>query len=462
MARPERAAGRPRQLVLPLAALAVTAATLFTATPASAAPAASPTTAPTTATATATTMNTTATTRTTTTNTPATTPTTTATVPGTTTTLAPTMPAGATPSDAPADTTDPTDPPTTPALRSFTTTAPTVTGTLKVGGSLTVTAPSWKPAPTTVGYRWYRDGVAIGGAYKTRYTPTVSDRGHKLTVSITGSRSGYETTTRNKYVGIVARGDAPRATKNPAVAGITRSGSVLTTSQGSWNTSGLTYRYEWSRNGTVVPSMTGRTYRLGYYDVGAKISSRVIVSKNGYTDGSARSAATAAISKAAVAFSGDGTYRVGTQVKAGTYYSTTKTSQLCYWARLSSAQGRFEDIRANDLGSGQRLMTISSSDKYVELDDCGAWYPVGSAGPKLANISSDGVYVVGPQVSAGTTWRTSAPAGCYWATYSAADGDIDSIIANDYRDSRATVTVTIPKNAVGFESSGCGTWKKVG
>lgn len=448
MARPERAAGRPRQLVLPLAALAVTAATLLAATPAAAAPAATPAAAATaTPTSAATTPSPTAA------ATAATAPST-ATPPSATTTA----PAGA-PTDL---ATEPPTAPTTPALRSFATAAPTVTGSLKVGGSLTVAVPAWKPAPTTVGYRWYRDGVAIGGAYKTRYTPTVSDRGHKLTVSITGSRSGYETVTRNKYVGIVARGDAPRATKNPAVTGITRSGSVLTTSQGAWNTSGLTYRYEWSRNGTVVPSMTGRTYRLGYYDVGAKISSRVIVSKNGYTDGAARSAATAAISKAAVAFSGDGTFRVGTQVKAGTYYSTTKTSQLCYWARLSSAQGRFDDIRANDLGSGQRLMTISSSDKYVELDDCGSWYPVGSAGPKLASITSDGVYVVGPQVSAGTTWRTSAPAGCYWATYSAADGDIESIIANDYRDSRATVTVTVPKNAVGFESSGCGTWKKVG
>lgn len=443
MARPERAAGRPRRFVLPLAALAVTAATMLATAPANAAPTTTSTPGPPTAAATAS---------------PAAGGTSSSSTVGT----SPEVSTDATGSPEPTDPPVPTSPPATPAPLSFTTAAPTVAGSAKVGGSLTVAAPTWKPTPTTVGYRWYRDGVAIGGAYKTRYTPTVADRGHKLSVGITGSRSGYTTATRTKDVGVVARGDAPRATKNPAVAGITRSGSVLTTSQGSWNASGLTYRYEWSRNGTVVPSMTGRTYRLGYYDVGAKISSRVIVSKNGYADGAARSAATAAISKAAVAFSGDGTFRVGTQVKAGTYYSTTKTSQLCYWARLSSAQGRLDDIRANDLGSGQRLMTISSSDKYVELDDCGSWYPVGSAGPKLANISSDGVYVVGPQISAGTTWRTSAPAGCYWATFSAADGDIESIIANDYRDARATVTVTIPRNAVGFESSGCGTWKKVG
>jgi hypothetical protein len=70
-------------------------------------------------------------------------------------------------------------------------TRPSISGTHKVGYRQTAKPGSWKPAATSYSYVWKRDGRAITGATKSTYTPTRSDRGHKLTVTVTAKRSGY-------------------------------------------------------------------------------------------------------------------------------------------------------------------------------------------------------------------------------------------------------------------------------
>lgn len=74
----------------------------------------------------------------------------------------------------------------------------------------------------------------------------------------------------------------------------------------------------------------------------------------------------------AVAMSGDGTYEVGVDVKAGTYVSTPPDSGNCYWARLSG-QDSIEGIIANNNSSGQSVVTIRKTDKYFESSGCSDW-----------------------------------------------------------------------------------------
>jgi len=70
--------------------------------------------------------------------------------------------------------------------------------------------------------------------------------------------------------------------------------------------------------------------------------------------------------------SSDGTYTVGTDVKPGTYKSSS-TSGMCYWARLSSTDGSSGSILANDVSEGQSVVTIQSSDKAFKTSSCGTW-----------------------------------------------------------------------------------------
>lgn len=88
--------------------------------------------------------------------------------------------------------------------------------------------------------------------------------------------------------------------------------------------------------------------------------------------GSGGGAATAA------GFPGDGTYLVGTDVKAGTYRSPTPTSGNCYWARLSTTDGAGTDgILANNNSAGPSVVTIQKTDKAFNTSGCEAWTKVG-------------------------------------------------------------------------------------
>lgn len=160
---------------------------------------------------------------------------------------------------------------------------------------------------------------------------------------------------------------------------------------------------------------------------------------------------------------GPGQKRVGTDIPAGTYRNSD-SSQLCYWERLSGFGGSFEEIITNDLTTGRTLVSISGSDAGFDSDDCGTW--TNDLGPITASPTSpfvDATYQVGPEVAAGT-WRSSGPApddSCYWERLSGFGGTIEEIVTNDIQDV-GPVTVTISASDVGFGSSGCGTWTKVG
>jgi hypothetical protein len=75
---------------------------------------------------------------------------------------------------------------------------------------------------------------------------------------------------------------------------------------------------------------------------------------------------------------------------------------------------------------------------------------------------TDGTWGVGSQVQPGT-YVTVVPAdatNCYWERDSAADGSMDSIIANDNVGAGQQTIVTIAATDKFFKTSGCGTWTR--
>jgi murein DD-endopeptidase MepM/ murein hydrolase activator NlpD len=70
---------------------------------------------------------------------------------------------------------------------------PTISGTARVGRTLTANPGTWGPAPVTLTYQWYRGSNAISGATGTTYVIKSSDRGWRLKVVVTGSKPGYTT-----------------------------------------------------------------------------------------------------------------------------------------------------------------------------------------------------------------------------------------------------------------------------
>jgi hypothetical protein len=72
---------------------------------------------------------------------------------------------------------------------------PTISGTAQVGQSLTVVRGTWDSGVTFT-YQWNQDGSPISGATSASYTILSSDLGSTLSVSVTGTKSGYATTTK--------------------------------------------------------------------------------------------------------------------------------------------------------------------------------------------------------------------------------------------------------------------------
>lgn len=80
-------------------------------------------------------------------------------------------------------------------VRVFKSYVPKISGTARVGSKLTATTTAWSPKPT-YSYQWYRNGVAVSGATSSTRILSTSDLGKKITVKITGRKSGYLTTSK--------------------------------------------------------------------------------------------------------------------------------------------------------------------------------------------------------------------------------------------------------------------------
>ena len=76
------------------------------------------------------------------------------------------------------------------------TVAPTVTGTAQIGKTLTAKPGTWTPTGVTFKYQWRADGTTISGATATTYKPVAVDVGKKITVAVTGAKSGYTSTSK--------------------------------------------------------------------------------------------------------------------------------------------------------------------------------------------------------------------------------------------------------------------------
>ena len=69
----------------------------------------------------------------------------------------------------------------------------------------------------------------------------------------------------------------------------------------------------------------------------------------------------------------DGTWLVGTDIKPGTYRSSSDDS--CYWARLKNTNGDLDAILANGNG-GNQVVTVKKTDKAFESAGCAPWTKV--------------------------------------------------------------------------------------
>jgi hypothetical protein len=171
---------------------------------------------------------------------------------------------------------------------------PKLTGTAAVGRELTLSVGSWSPTPTSYEIQWLRDGAPIAGATSTRYTIVDADYGHRLSANVTPVKTDYVKKARaTNLTATVVR--LLTATPTPQVIGTRVVGTTLVASTTAWGPSPVALRFQWVRNGRIVPGETGTAYTLTTADLGARISVSVTGVKTGYVSVTKVSTPTGAI-----------------------------------------------------------------------------------------------------------------------------------------------------------------------
>jgi hypothetical protein len=161
--------------------------------------------------------------------------------------------------------------------------APTISGTPRVGETLTAQNGTWTNSPTAFQYQWQRCNAAgvscnnVPGAVDRTYLLGTSDAGRTLRVRVTAVNADGAANARSAPTAVVTTSTAPQNTARPSVEGEPRVGEELTASEGTWTNSPTSYAYQWQRcdldavTCAAVAGATGKTYGVRSADLGFRL-----------------------------------------------------------------------------------------------------------------------------------------------------------------------------------------------
>jgi hypothetical protein len=250
--------------------------------------------------------------------------------------------------------------------------APTFTGSISVGSTLTAATGSWTPTPDAFAYQWNQNGVAITGATARTFTLTPAQLGKKVTVSVTASKSGYTSASRTS-TGRTAVAGAFTSAPTPTLSGKTIVGSTLSAAVGTWVPTPDALTYQWNRDGQAIPGATGRTYQLAPVDNGKRITVSVTATKVGYTTTktvSAERIPTPGPFTTAPTPTISGTVAVGSTVTAVPgAWAPTPTAFTYQWMRngaaITGATASTYQVGATDAGNLLSVSVTASATGYA-------------------------------------------------------------------------------------------------
>lgn len=197
--------------------------------------------------------------------------------------------------------------PTAPAVAPRNTSPPTISGSERVGETLTGNPGTWTgTAPITFSYQWIRcnsqsaNCAPIRGVTSRQYRLTPDDLGRRLLFLVTARNADGSANARASTGVIQGRATAPTNTTPPTISGEAREGAALSASRGRWSgTTPMTFTYQWQRcdpnggNCSNVIGATQPTYTLTAADVGRTL--RVVVTARNSAGSASRTSVPSAV-----------------------------------------------------------------------------------------------------------------------------------------------------------------------
>lgn len=147
-----------------------------------------------------------------------------------------------------------------------------------MGRALAATTGTFYGAAISYSYQW-QDCTSLGactaiaGATGPSYELAASDVGYELDVAVTATNSQGSATVASAPTAAVVALPVP-SSPAPVITGADVQGQALSTTDGTFSGSDLSYTYQWERSPgslddlTAIPGATSSTYVLAPADVG--------------------------------------------------------------------------------------------------------------------------------------------------------------------------------------------------
>jgi hypothetical protein len=344
------------------------------------------------------------------------------------------------------------------------TVVPAVSGTLRVGGTLSASTGAWLnlESDSTATYQWQSSSDAvlwnnISGATSSSYVLQLAQAGLYIRAQVFQTKSGFTAVLANSASTAIVPALNLTNTVAPAVTGAWTVGTSVSGSNGTWSTSG-TYTYQWqssSDNSTWadIASATSSSYTLTSSEASKYVRVQVINTSSagaGVAYSVARSKVGAPYNTALPSVTG--TIKVGSTqtVTTGTWsntptaysYQWQKSADGISWVNLSGATSStyvptFDvanlQIRVS-VGAGNAVETATVTTAIIS----GFLPPQATAIPAITGTTTAGQTLTS---SSGTwpgtsdsyvyQWQRSSDNGVTWANISAATASTYVLVAAD-------------------------------
>ncbi|WP_209716470.1 carboxypeptidase regulatory-like domain-containing protein [Marmoricola sp. OAE513] len=241
---------------------------------------------------------------------------------------------------------------------------PTVTGTPRVGATLTATPGTWDPADVAVAYQWKVAGSNVGTGSST-YVPVAGDVGKTVTVTTTASKAGVSASATSEATSAVVTNVVMNTVAPSHPSGAPVVGTPITVSPGIWNPGDVTLDYQWQAGGSDVGA-NSPSYTPTSGDIGKTIQLQVTGSKTGYVATTVATSATLPVVAAGgtVMNTGlpaiSGTPQVGVALTAsGGTWNPTDVTRTFQWKVAGSNVGTNSDTYVPVVGDVGKTITVT-------------------------------------------------------------------------------------------------------
>jgi subtilisin family serine protease len=208
--------------------------------------------------------------------------------------------------------------------------APVITGSNRVGQTLTEAHGGWTNEPTSFAYQWLRCDEAgsncqpIPGATEQTYTTVTSDLAHAIAVAETASNVGGSGGPAYAAPTVPIVPSRPTNTAAPSISGTPQQGQTLTAVHGTWTNEPTSYGYQWLRcdeaGANCVP--IGGATSQAFVPASADVGHTIVVKETAINAGGPSIAAATSTPTALVAAGSTATFgntNVGPLVDGGMY-----------------------------------------------------------------------------------------------------------------------------------------------